>query len=93
MEKKTVCRSEEEKKAIHTRMNKIIGQMNGIKKMVDEDRYCVDIIVQLSAIYRSIKSLSDVMMESHMKSCLVHDIQSGELNSLEEILKLFKEFR
>ncbi len=93
MENKKVIRTEEEKKVLNTRINKIIGQMNGIKKMIAEERYCVDIIIQLSAIYRSIKSLSDLMLESHMKSCLVHDIQNGEINSIEEILKLFKEFR
>ena len=83
----------EEKKKLSTRVNKIIGQMNGIKKMVEEDRYCGDILIQLSAIDKSIKSLANVILDSHMHSCLIDDIKSGNLESLNEIVNLFKRFQ
>ncbi len=90
---KMKTRTEEEKKALKTRLNKIIGQMNGVKKMIDDDRYCEDILIQLSAIDRSVKSLADVMLESHMHSCLINDIQNGEYQIVDEVIGLFKKFR
>ncbi len=90
---KMKTRSEEEKKTLKTRLNKIIGQMNGVKKMIDDDRYCEDILIQLSAIDRSVKSLADVMLESHMHSCLINDIQNGEYQIVDEVIGLFKKFR
>ena len=59
-------RSEEEKKALYTRLNKIIGQMNGVKRMVEEDRYCEDIITQLSAVDKSVKSLVALLREKEI---------------------------
>ena len=90
---KTKVRDLEEKKKLSTRVNKIIGQMKGIKKMVEEDRYCGDILIQLSAIDKSIKSLANVILDSHMHSCLIDDIKSGNLESLDEIVNLFKRFQ
>lgn len=93
MNKKKKTRTEEEKKALNTRLNKTIGQMNGVKKMIDEDRYCEDILIQLAAIDRSIKSLADLMLESHMHSCLINDIQNGDYQIVDEVIGLFKKFR
>lgn len=90
---KSKVRSEEEKKSFITRLNRIIGQMNGIKKMIEEDRYCDDILIQLSAIDKSIKSLANVILENHMHSCLVENIQAGNLEVLDEIVELFKRFQ
>ena len=67
--KKTV-RSEAEKKTINNRLNRIEGQIKGIKKMVAEDRYCNDILIQLSAIESSVKSLSMHILENNLYSCL-----------------------
>lgn len=90
---KTKMRTDEEKKEIDNRLNRIIGQMNGIKKMVAENRYCDDILIQLSAIDKSIKSLANFMLESHMKTCLVENIQNGNLEVLDEIVDLFRRFQ
>lgn len=90
---KMKLRDEEDKKALIVRINKILGQMNGIKKMIDNNRYCGDILIQLSAIDRSIKSLADVILEDHMKSCLVEDIKNNNTEAVDEILDLFKKFR
>ena len=83
----------EEKKLINNRLNRINGQINGIKKMIEEDRYCDDILIQLSAIDKSIKSLANVILESHMHSCVLENIKKGNTQVLDEIVDLFKRFQ
>lgn len=90
---KIKVRSEEEKKKLIVRMNKIIGQMNGVSKMIQEDRYCDDILIQLSAIDKSIKSLANLLLDSHMHSCLIENIQKGNYEVVDEIVELFKRFQ
>ncbi|MCQ3035036.1 MAG: metal-sensing transcriptional repressor [Bacilli bacterium] len=91
-ENKTKMRTEEEKKALISRMNRLIGQMNGVKKMIEDDRYCDDILIQLAAIDKSIKSLSGVILDQHVHSCLIERIQNGETEVVDEIVELFKKF-
>lgn len=86
-------RSEEEKKPLLIRMNRLIGQMNGVYRMIEEDRYCDDILIQLSAIDKSIKSLANVLLDQHMHSCLIEDIQKGKIESIDEIVDLFRRFQ
>ena len=90
-EKKKI-RSEEDKKALINRINRITGQMNGVKRMIEEDRYCDDVLIQLAAIEKSIKSLATVILEDHMKTCLVSSIQNGDTSVVDEIVDLFKRF-
>lgn len=90
---KKKLRSEEEKKMLLTRTKKIAGQMNGIARMIEEDRYCDDILIQLSAIDKSIKSLANVILENHMNTCLVENIQNGNTQIVGEIVDLFKRFQ
>ena len=61
--------------------------------MIEEDRYCDDILIQLSAIDKSIKSLANVILESHMHSCVLENIQKGNTQVLDEIVDLFKRFQ
>ena len=63
---KVKIRSEEEKKKLISRLNRLIGQMNGVKKMIQDDRYCDDVLIQLSAIDKAIKSLANLLLENHM---------------------------
>lgn len=90
---KTKKRSEEEKKTLITRMNRLIGQMNGVKKMIEEDRYCDDILIQLSAIDKSVKSLANLLLDKHMHSCLIENIQGGNLEVVDEVVDLFRRFQ
>ena len=90
-EKKTV-RSESEKKTINNRLNRIEGQIKGIKKMVAEDRYCNDILIQLSAIESSVKSLSMHILENHMYSCITDSIEKRDTEVVDELMSLFKRF-
>ena len=90
--KKTI-RKDEEKKIIKSRLNKIEGQIRGISNMVDDDRYCDDILIQLSAVDKSIKSLANLILEKHMKSCVKENLLNGNDEILEEIVCLFKRFQ
>lgn len=92
-EAKTKKRTTEEKKVITTRLNKLIGQMNGIKNMVEEDRYCDDILIQLSAIDKSIKSLANLILDNHMHTCLIDNIKEDNYEVIDEIVDLFKRFQ
>lgn len=65
--KKTVRTADEKKKLIN-RLNRISGQIDGVKKMIEDNRYCDDILTQLSAIEKAVKSLSSVILERHMYS-------------------------
>lgn len=91
MEKKT-HRSEEEKKLINNRLNRIDGQIKGIKKMVEQDKYCNDILIQLSAIENSVKSLSNHILENHLYNCVSNDLEKGNLEIIDEMISLFKKF-
>lgn len=90
---KTTKRDEFEKKKLIIRLNRIEGQIRGISNMVSEDRYCDDILIQLSAVNKSIKSLANLMLEAHMKSCVKSNILAGNDEVLDEILDLFKRFQ
>lgn len=85
-------RTEEMKKSLNTRINRISGQLDGIKRMVDENRYCGDILIQLSAVDKAIKSLASIILDNHMHSCMLEGIKDGDLSKIDEIVELFKRF-
>ena len=89
MEKKTV-RSETTKKDLISRLNRIEGQIRGISKMIEEDRYCGDVLIQLSAVNSSIKSLSIKMLEKHLKHCVKNQVLEGKDEALDEVTELMK---
>ncbi len=90
---KVKLRSEEEKKNLIHRIHRIEGQIRGIEKMIEEDRYCDDILIQLSAIDKSIKGLANVLLDAHMHTCLIENIQSGNTEVVDEIVDLFRRFQ
>ena len=86
---KTKHRTEEEKRKITKRLNIIEGQIKGIKQMIEDDRYCNDIIIQISAINKSLKSLGNEILKSHLSTCVVNDIKNDNLESIDEVFSLF----
>ena len=89
--KKTV-RGEGEKKLIINRLSRIDGQLEGIKRMVQKDTYCNDILIQLSAAQNSLKSLSNHILENHLYSCVSDEIEKGNMEIIDELIGLFKKF-
>ena len=90
--KKKTVRNEEEKEIITNRINRIEGQLTGIKKMIQNDSYCNDVLVQLSAVENSVKSLSNHILEKHLYSCVTRDLENGNLEIIDELIGLFKKF-
>ena len=90
--KKKTKRSDDEKKLIISRLNRIDGQIKGISKMVENDAYCNDVLIQLSAVKNSVKSLSSYILENHLYTCVSRDLENGDLDSIDELISLFKRF-
>ena len=74
-----------EEKDLLNRLNRIEGQIRGIKSMVEDERYCVDILTQVSAVQAALKSFNKVLLSSHIKSCVVEQIQDGNLEAVDEL--------
>lgn len=91
--KKFTKRSESEKKIINNRLNRIEGQVRGVKKMIEEDRYCDDVLIQLSAIDKSVKSLANHILENHMQTCVLNDLENGNYEIIDEVVNLFRRFQ
>ena len=85
-------RNNEEKKQLLSRINRISGQVNGIKKMIEEDNYCNDILIQIVAAEKSLKSLVNIMFENHIYRCISKDIEKGNMEVVDELISLFKRF-
>lgn len=91
--KKHTPRGEQEKKALETRIAKIQGQLKGIASMVDEDRYCGDVLIQIAAVENAIQSLGYLILQSHLESCVKDDILSGKDGVMEEMMDLIKKLK
>ena len=89
---KKTKRSPDEKKLIINRLNRISGQINGITKMIENDAYCNDVLIQLSAVKNSVKSLSAHILENHLYTCVTRDMENGNPEAIDELISLFKRF-
>jgi len=79
-------RSEKVTSALVSRLNRIEGQIRGIKGMVEKGVYCNDILIQIAAAQSAMKGVSRLLLESHMRTCIVDRIQSGDEEVIDEIL-------
>lgn len=86
--------SDKLKSNLTTRLNRIEGQIRGIKGMIEKDTYCDDVITQISATQAALNSVAKILLEGHMKSCVVNRIKDGDEEVVDELLvtiqKLFK---
>jgi len=73
------------------RLKIIEGQVRGLQKMVEEGKYCIDIIAQTSAVKQGLSNVEDMLMEGHLVGCVVHQIKSGQIQkATSEILKVYR---
>ena len=86
-DKKTL-RSDEEIKKLINRLNRIEGQVRGIKKMIEEDAYCADILIQSQAVNSAINSFNKDLLSRHIHTCVVRDIKSGDSETVDELTNL-----
>ena len=85
--KKTV-RSAEEKKALLNRLSRLEGQIRGIKTMVENDAYCVDILTQSAAAKQAFNAFNRELLNKHMQSCVIRDIREGRDESVDELMDI-----
>lgn len=91
MDEKSCChktkeRSEKEYKNLVNRLNRIEGQVRGVKKMVENDAYCVDILTQVAAINAALNSFNKVLLAEHIRTCVARDIRNGDDKVIDELV-------
>ena len=91
--KRSTRRTEEEKKNLTKRLNVIEGQVRGINQMIADDRYCDDVLIQIAAVCKSLQALGNNILENHMKTCMIRDIQKGNLDIIEDVMQLIKKLQ
>jgi len=87
---KSTPRDEELVSNLEKRLNRISGQLNGVTKMIKENRYCHDVLIQIAAIESALKEVGFIILKDHMTSCVVDDIKNNDLHSLEEAIEISK---
>ncbi len=87
---KTKARTEQEYKDLIHRLNRIEGQIRGIKGMVEKDVYCTDILVQVAAVNAALNSFNKVLLSNHIKTCVTEDIRQGKEETVDELLMVLQ---
>lgn len=85
--KKVKSRDSEVEKNLINRLNRVEGQIRGIKKMIDNKVYCDDILIQISAVQSAMNSISKLLFENHVKSCISNKFKENEEEALSELFK------
>ena len=88
--KKHTPRDEETKKTLQNRLNRMIGQLNGIKNMVEENRYCGDILIQIAAVQSALQNLGYMVLQD---TCVVEEIRQGNADIVDEAVDLMKKLK
>ena len=79
------------KQKLIRRLKIIEGQVRGLQEMLEKNTYCIDVITQTSAIKNALSGVEDVLMESHLSTCVIHQIKKGKENkAIAEILKVYR---
>ncbi|MCD8037456.1 MAG: metal-sensing transcriptional repressor [Clostridiales bacterium] len=84
---KTKERSEKEYKDLINRLNRIEGQVRGIKNMVEKDAYCTDILIQVAAVNAALNSFNKVLLANHIRTCVATDIKEGKDETIDELVE------
>lgn len=90
---KSTPRGEGELKQLKNRLSRIVGQLNGIGRMLDENRYCGDILTQVAAVESALQSFGYLILQEHMETCVVEEIQKGNTAVVEEAVELVKKLK
>ena len=87
---RTKERGEQEYKDLIHRLNRVEGQIRGIKKMVENDAYCPEILIQVSAANAALNSFTKVLLASHIRSCVAEDIREGKEETIDELVTVLQ---
>ena len=86
-------RSEKEYRDLINRLNRIEGQIRGIKGMVEKDAYCPDILIQVAAANAALNSFNKVLLANHIKTCVTDDIRAGKEETVDELVKVLQKLK
>jgi DNA-binding FrmR family transcriptional regulator len=79
------------KEKVVRRLKLIEGQVRGLQKMIEEDKYCIDVITQTSAVKQGLSNVEDILLENHLDCCVSKQMTTGEASKAkDEILKVYK---
>lgn len=87
---KTKKRNDDELKSLMNRLNRIEGQVRGIKRMLESDAYCVDILTQVSAVGSALNGFSKELLANHLRTCVVEDIKNDKEETIDELVDLLR---
>ena len=91
--KSAVARDSADSVALAKRLNRIEGQLRGIGRMIEDDRYCVDILTQVSAVQSALDALALQLLEHHLHGCVQHAVKSGNGGqAIDEALAVIRKF-
>ena len=80
------------KKEVVKRLAYVLGHMKGVQKMIEEDKYCIDVVKQIQAVQSALNKISEIVLEDHLKTCVSHAIKKGEGQSLiKEVMETIKQ--
>lgn len=83
---KTKKRSQDEYKALINRLSRIEGQVRGLKNMVENDAYCTDILIQVSAVTAALNAFNRELLSNHLRTCVAQDLQNGKGETVDELV-------
>lgn len=86
-------RDEAELRQLKNRLNRMAGQLNGIGRMLDENRYCGDILIQISAVERALQGFGYLVLKSHLENCVAEEVRAGNPDIMDETLELVKKLK
>ena len=90
---KKTPRSEEQLKTLRSRMNRIAGQVAGIQRMLDDNRYCGDILTQIAAVESALQSMGYLILKEHMETCVTEGVRAGDTQIMGEAFELMKKLK
>ncbi len=90
---KNTPRSEEMTRGLQNRLSRIIGQLGGIKSMLDDNRYCGDILIQVAAAESALQSFGYIVLRDHMQTCVAEELKKGNEAVLDEAVELIKKLK
>lgn len=90
---KNTPRNEQTVRSLQNRLSRIIGQLNGIKNMLDDNRYCGDILIQTAAAESALQSFGYLILKEHMETCVTEEIQKGNTEAIDEAVELIKKLK
>ena len=86
-------RDEASLRQLKNRLSRMTGQLQGIGKMLDENRYCGDILIQIAAVEKALQAFGYIVLQDHMRACMAEDIRAGRDETIDEVVELVKKLK